>query len=351
MACLSCCLGYEHLSQAKLYPEMTTAVKVYHGYGHTHDLIVFGHVFQKLPRKRTRYSNNIFTNALHLLQLFFVKPLAGVRVRLTWYDQLLESKTEKDGFFKFEWKATHEVFAGWHTVIVESLNDDGTISAKGQGMVFIPHSTQFGFISDIDDTIMISHSATIGRRLRELFIKNPHTRNVFPDVAKHYELLAHSNTNEQSLNPFFYVSSSEWNLYDYLHDFFDHHDLPEGAFLLNQVKRWFELFKTGKTKHEGKLLRILRILNTFPKQQFILFGDNTQSDPAIYSRLAEKYPDRIFAVYIRNIIPENEVSTRAILEKLESKGVHTCLFANNEEGIEHSKKIGLIKDSVYTSAS
>lgn len=338
----------DHPSQAKLFPEMTTAVKVYHGYGHTHDLIVYGHVFSTLPRKRTRYTNNIATNTLELLRLFFVKPLPGIRVRLFWYDQLLESKTEEDGFFKFEWKATHEVIAGWHPVKVESLNEDGSISAKGQGMVFIPHSTQYAFISDIDDTIMVSHSSTMGRRLRELFIKNPHTRSVFPDVAKHYELLAQSQTVPQAPNPFFYVSSSEWNLYDYLHDFFDYNRLPEGAFLLNQVKRWFELWKTGKTKHEGKLLRVLRILNTFPKQKFILFGDNTQSDPSIYSRLADKYANRIFAVYIRNVNPENEKTTHSILEKLETQGIHTCLFTNSNEAIQHSEKIGLIKAQVVS---
>ncbi|MEO5563165.1 MAG: phosphatase domain-containing protein [Chitinophagaceae bacterium] len=317
-------------------------VKVYHGYGHTHDLIVYGHVFRKLPAKRKSYTNKILSNVIQLLRLFIVKPMPDVRVRLIWYDQLLESVTEKDGFFKFEWKATHEAMAGWHPVIVESLDVKGRVNGKGKGMVFIPHSTQYGFISDIDDTVMISHSATIGRRLRELFIKNPHTRHVFPDIAKHYELLAASFTTPQAPNPFFYVSSSEWNLYDYLHDFFDHNHLPSGAFLLNQVKRWYQLWKTGKTKHEGKLLRVLRILNTFPKQKFILFGDNTQSDPAIYAKLAERFPVQIYAVYIRNIIPANEGATAGVLEEIKKRGIHTCLFKESKEAIIHSKEIGLI---------
>src|SRR5687767_7679011 len=100
--------------KANLNPEMRNnmAVKIYHGYGHTHDLIVFGHVFRKLPSPRRKYTNNIFSNILQLLRLFFVKPLPNVRVRLIWYDQLLESVTEDDGFFKFEWKATREVSTG-----------------------------------------------------------------------------------------------------------------------------------------------------------------------------------------------------------------------------------------------
>jgi phosphatidate phosphatase APP1 len=319
-----------------------TAVKIYHGYGHTHDLIVFGHVFRKLPRPRLRYSNNIFRNTFELLRLFFVKPLPRIAVRLLWYDQLLESTTEDDGFFKFEWKATHEVAAGWHRVQVQSMDKQGRVDATAEGMVFIPHSTQYAFISDIDDTIMISHSATIGRRLKELFVKNPHTRSIFPGVAEHYELLAAAHTLPQAPNPFFYVSSSEWNLYDYLHDFFDHHSLPEGAFLLNQVKRWYELLKTGKTKHHGKLIRILRIFRVFPKQKIVLFGDNTQQDPSIYATLADRYPNQVVAVYIRNIVPENEASARQQLARIEQKGIATCLFNDSMEAIAHSRKIGLI---------
>lgn len=325
--------------------QKTTAVKIYHGYGHTNDLIVFGHVFRKLPPPRKKYSNNIITNSLRLLRLFMVKPLPGIVVRLIWYDQLLETTTEKDGFFKFEWQANHQVAAGWHKVEVQALDRQGRINSQGEGMVFIPHSTQYGFISDIDDTIMISHSATMGRRLKELFIRNPHTRSVFPGVANHYELLAASHTTPQAPNPFFYVSSSEWNLYDYLHDFFDYHHLPEGAFLLNQVKRWFQLLKTGKTKHEGKLLRILRIFKVFPKQQFILFGDNTQQDPAIYATLAERFPQQIFAVYIRNIRPGNEAIARQYLAAIEKLGIHTCLFDESKEAIAHSRKIGLIENN------
>jgi phosphatidate phosphatase APP1 len=335
---------YSWLNKAKLSPKMqkTTGVKIYHGYGHTHDLFVFGHVFRALPAQRSRYTSNPVVNILQLLKLFFVKPLPRVRVQLIWYDQLLEGISESDGFFKFEWKATHEMTAGWHLVKVQSLDEKGNITGKGEGKLFIPHSTQYAFISDIDDTIMISHSATILKRLKELFVRNPRTRNVFPDIARHYDLLAEAHTLPQTANPFFYVSSSEWNLYDYLRDFFDHHKLPQGAFLLNQVKRWYELWKTGKTKHEGKLLRVVRILHAFPKQRFILFGDNSQSDPGIYAALADKYPQQIFAVYIRNIVPKNGPVTQEVLARVREKGVETCLFNDSAEAIEHSRKIGLI---------
>jgi hypothetical protein len=52
-------------------------VKLYHGYGHTHNLIVYGHVLMNKPRTRARYTNNAIENIIHLLRLFQVKPIGG----------------------------------------------------------------------------------------------------------------------------------------------------------------------------------------------------------------------------------------------------------------------------------
>lgn len=320
-------------------------IKIYNGYGHTHNLHVYGHVFKKAPVEQKRFSTRVFTNMLYLLRLFFVKPVPGVHLSLQEQDQQIDGKTESDGFFAFEWDSSHHIKAGWHPVEVSTTFNEKE-KVTGSGKVFIPHITQYGFISDIDDTIMVSHSSTTWRRLAELFTKNARTRNIFDNVALHYNLLAKAHTDANSPNPFFYVSSSEWNLYNYLSDFFTHHQLPEGIFLLSQVKRWYQLLKTGKTKHEGKLLRILRILEAFPSQKFVLLGDNSQSDPGIYASLARHHPEKIVAIYIRNVNSYKEAGTRKLLTGLEEElnnTIHTCFFSTSEEAIQHSRKIGLIE--------
>jgi phosphatidate phosphatase APP1 len=321
----------------------SVSVKVYHGYGHTHNLVVYGHVFRFKAKTRQIYSNNLFVNIVHLLKLFVLKPYPFIRVRLQFYGQTVYGHTAYDGFFKFEWKADKNVAAGWHGVKVEALDKHDIVLAYNDGLIYVPHITQYAFISDIDDTIMISHSATIGRRLRELFIKNPRTRKTFADTHTHYTRLALSHTEAGQPNPFFYVSSSEWNLYDYLVETFRFNRLPEGAFLLNQIKRWKDLIKTGKTGHEGKLMRVMRILDAFPNQKFVFFGDNSQQDPTIYTTIAEKYPKNIEAIYIRNIRKEKEAEAKTMLDKVEAvQQIKTCLFNNSAEAMEHSRKIGLI---------
>ncbi len=320
----------------------STSVKVYHGYGHTHNLVVYGHVFRFKAKTTQKFSNRLFVNIVHLFKLFILKPYPFVKVRLLFNGQVINNTTEYDGFFKFEWKANEEVKAGWHGVQVEAIDEDGSVLASGLGKIFVPHITQYAFISDIDDTIMVSHSATIGRRLRELLIKNPRTRKTFKDAYMHYSLLANAHTDRGQPNPFFYVSSSEWNLYDYLVETFRFNKLPEGAFLLNQIKRWKDLITTGKTGHDGKLIRVMRILDAFPNQKFVFFGDNSQRDPSIYTAIAEKYPKNIAAVYIRNVRKEKELETSALLKRITNKQISTCLFETSEEAIQHSKSIGLI---------
>ena len=319
-------------------------LQVYEGYGHTHNLTIFGNVYRGRPARERKYTKNIFANMRRLVQLFFIKPIAKAKVVLQWQDLKLETLTEKDGFFKFEWVSPQHLPAGWHTGILKIIGDDGIEIKQETGRVFVPHITQYGFISDIDDTVLVSHSATVVRRLNTLLTKHPHNRRTFEGAQEHYQKLSVAFTEASVPNPFFYVSSSEWNLFYDLKSFFNFHKYPQGVFLLSQIKRWFQLFASGQTKHLGKLTRILRILEAFPKQKFVLLGDNSQADPGIYATIADKFPDRIFAIYIRNVKHSHHATAKATLEGiLAAENIHTLLFNNSSEAIEHSKKIGLIE--------
>jgi phosphatidate phosphatase APP1 len=320
----------------------SVTIKLYHGYGHSHNLIIYGNAFKYKAKTTQKYSNNLFVNILYLLKLFILKPYPDLKLRLNFYGQIVTQVSEYDGFFKFEWDAGKELATGWHDVTVEAIDVDETVLVECAGTVYIPNVTQYAFVSDVDDTIMVSHSATVLRRLRELFIKNPHTRKTFPGAQLHYSLLALSHTTVDKPNPFFYVSSSEWNLYDYLVETFRFNKLPEGIFLLNQIKMWTNLVRSGKTGHEGKLLRVMRIISAFPNQRFVFFGDNSQQDPNIYASIAGRYPEKVEAVYIRNILPANADKTKESLETIRALGIKTCLFRNSSEAISHSRAIGLI---------
>lgn len=280
-------------------------LKIYNGYGHSTQLLLMGHMLKRSPLPPRHYRKNILSNTLALLRLFMVKPFPGVELRLTWEGQLFTTTTDKDGYFRFEWKDKPPLPQGWNEVSVEAFSRGRQI-AVATGEVYVPFHTQYGFISDIDDTFLVSHSANLRKRLFVLFTQNARSRQPFDGSALHYQLLAQGNTTAEAPNPFFYVSSSEWNLYDYLVEFTKTHSLPRGVFLLNVLKQFRELLKTGQSHHQTKFNRIVRILETYPDQRFVLLGDNSQMDPEIYAGIVKHFPARIRAVYIRNIRPINE---------------------------------------------
>lgn len=131
-------------------------------------------------------------------------------------------------------------------------------------------------------------------------------------------------------------------MYDFLIDFAKKHQLPEGVFLLSQLKKLKEVLKTGQGKHTAKFMRIVRIVEAFPHQPLILLGDDSQQDPSIYLSLAEHFPGKISCVYLRQTYKKNYINVKQIVEKIEKAGVPCCYFKHSSEAVIHSKKIGLV---------
>ncbi|HEX2606985.1 MAG TPA: phosphatase domain-containing protein [Flavisolibacter sp.] len=274
------------------------------------------------------------------MRLFLVKPIKNCRVYLEWNGRKIETFTEADGFFKIDWQGSMELSSGWIKVPVFAEIHGQTVSETGK--IFLPYQTQYGFISDIDDTFLISHSSNMRKRLFVLFTQNARSRKPFEGVVHHYQALSKSFTNSQNPNPFFYVSSSEWNLYDYILEFTRINELPEGVFLLNQLKVFSQLLKTGQNNHQTKFTRIVRILEAYPNQRFILLGDSSQQDPYIYEAIVKHFPRQIHAVYIRDVREKNREPAGAVLQRIEAAGVPCCFFKHSSDAILHSRKIGLL---------
>ena len=84
----------------KSYHPINAHVKVYHGYGHKNNLVIYGHVLAGRPVSQSKFTDNVFTNTIHLIKLFFVNPIPHVRLQLIWENHQIFTTTESDGFFK-----------------------------------------------------------------------------------------------------------------------------------------------------------------------------------------------------------------------------------------------------------
>jgi phosphatidate phosphatase APP1 len=88
-------------------------------------------------------------------------------------------------------------------------------------------------------------------------------------------------------------------LYDVIDGFLEAERIPAGPLMLRDWDLGPSLLQ-----HAGHKTRVIReIMETFPALPFILIGDSAQEDPEIYADLVADHPDRILAVYIRNVEP------------------------------------------------
>ena len=317
-------------------------IVVYPGYANHTGMVVFGHVFRQNLRHWYPYSDNFFANLRVLWKLFRVKGLAGARVQLSMDSVLAETTTDAKGYYRFDLTFSPPVPYGWTAVDIRLTPGGGYEAPVAQGRVLRPTLNSYDIISDIDDTLLISHSLNWWKKFRLLIMHQPSERKPFDGVVSHYQQLYDANSRKGSCL-FTFVSSSEWNLYPFIRAFARTYQVPRGIYLMGALKTHFsELFRTGGGNHQHKLLKIQEIFRYYPDHHFILLGDDTQQDPFLYMQAVRKYPSQVACVYIRHTRKRPSREVDAMLGEIARLGVPYCYFTHSEEAIEHSKSMGFI---------
>lgn len=317
-------------------------LKLYRGYINDQELVVFGHVFKSWAPDKYRIDRRGVKHAMSILHMFNIKPISNIRVKLEFQGMTVYSKTMDDGYFRFNVPFNKPLESGWHQYQVScQFNDYGILITEE---VLKPFESKYGIISDIDDTFLISYSGNIFKKLYVMLLKNINKRKIFENVVPHYKALsAYGQNKENAFNSFFYVSSSEWNLYDFINEFAKRHELPKAVIKLKKIKTGISDFlMTGRGGHDHKFEKIKDIISFYPNIKYVLIGDDSQKDPYIYERICKIFPLNIKAVYIRKTRKTKKKNVRAILVNMEDLGVSTCYFNHSEKAIEHSKKIDII---------
>jgi phosphatidate phosphatase APP1 len=280
----------------------------YNGYGNETDIFIQGMVIEDKGLSKPKDKHRVWKNMLATIKRFSGDEIPGVTVKAKFWDTTQTTTTDDWGFFFFHFHFENKTESlqrkKWHpvhfTLLDEIVENQSPIHATGQVQIVSCHQKLI-VVSDIDDTVLISHSTQTLKKLKLMLFKNAFTRSPFPGISKFYNALAEGKDNQAS-NPFFYVSSSEWNLYDLLEDFFHFNHIPKGVFMLRKLKTSvFKFWKSGGGNHESKFEKIESLLRFYPKQKFILIGDSGQRDPEIYARLALEFPGRVDTIFIRRI--------------------------------------------------
>nr|WP_315244942.1 App1 family protein [uncultured Flavobacterium sp.] len=320
---------------------MKPILQLYRGYANEQELIVMGHVFKRTYNYDFQKKN--FKNATSVINQFRIKTIQNFDIYLKFGAKEIHTKTLDDGYFKFCIPLEKEFHFGWIEYEVSIKYKTEIISCKGS---FIrPHEGNLGIISDIDDTFLISHTKNIFRKIYILLFKNVNDRKVFKDVVPHYQALSSAGrNNKEEENAFFYISSSEWNLYRFIVKFTKIHQLPRAVILLKDIKRGItDFFLSGRGNHNHKFDKIKHVLEFYPNLKYVLLGDDSQHDPFLYEQICKIFPVTVIAVYIRQTGKSQKKEVKKIMKNLASLDVSACYFKESSEAIMHSKSIGIIK--------
>ncbi|MEO6734000.1 MAG: phosphatase domain-containing protein [Ferruginibacter sp.] len=318
----------------------------YRTYGTATRLYVKGRVLEDKKISAAADKDTILNNLLNMYKRFESDEVPNARLKITVADEQHEVTTDKEGYFVLNVQPVIAIINEqlWHPIGLELI--DAPIPfvpgvAVHAEVMIPPPDAEYGIISDIDDTIVKTGATSLLAMSRATFLNNARTRLPFAGVSEFYKALQLGRNGKRN-NPFFYVSSSPWNLYDLLKEFLDLNSIPAGPLLLRDFGLQNEnAIDNGHMGH--KLKEIKQIMEAYPHLQFVLIGDSGQEDPAIYREVVKAFPNRILAIYIRDVqLPERKKIAVDISETLRDQKVEMIIVENTVEAAKHAAKNTLI---------
>ncbi len=321
----------------------------YRGYGTPQRFFLRGRVLEDRGITQASEDDTVWDNLANMWRRAnsVEIPYAQVLVRYGGDQQVVTADVE--GFFEawIEPLESSPAEGLWREVDLELVAPlrEGSEPVTATGHILVPPpSAEFGVISDVDDTVLQTDVAHVLKMARATFLGNARIRLAFQGVAAFYRAL-HGGSTGHASNPMFYVSSSPWNLYDLLSEFFNLQNFPVGPVLF--LRDW-GLSDQGFLPTRNRVYKlgyIKEVVETFCDLSFILIGDSGQEDPEIYAEVVSLFPNRIRAVYIRNVSrdPARIERIKALAEEVLKAGSVLILAETTLPLAEHAANQGWIE--------
>jgi len=189
---------------------------------------------------------------------------------------------------------------------------DGNGAGEGRIRFLAPRG--LSIVSDIDDTVKITH-VPAGKRtvLRNVFIKE---WVAAAGMRERYEGLAAQARAAGEDVSFHYISGSPWQLYGLLSEFLiGQEHFPAGTFHMKNLRK--NLLEAGALDSirafalggdlatlDQKIRQITNLMIHLPQRQFILVGDSGEKDPEVYRAIQRLFPAQVRQIIIRDVLGE-----------------------------------------------
>ncbi len=320
-------------------------VQTYRGYGTAEHIVLIGRVLREASPELP-HAIGFWQSLKVIWRLMRAWGLADARLIARFDGIETTIRTDKDGYFHLilDLPAPPRSDRLWHQVAIR-LEEPAVVETVGD--VFIPRpGSDFVVISDIDDTVMHTGVANKLFMMWRLFVQRAESRTAIPGMASLLRAL-HIGPNGDGANPMLYVSRAPWAIYGVLERFFNLHGIPEGPILF--LREWgltlqHPVPRRGKGHKHNHIRQAIEHYHDLP---FILIGDSGQRDPEVYAEIVKSFPDRVRAIYIRDV-GNTKARGRVINEiaaELERLGSSLILAADIRDMAAHAVEQGLIQAS------
>ena len=228
---------------------------------------------------------------------FLTTPIPAARVEVDVDGSTYHLVTDRRGYLDARIAVT--LPAGWHDLPIRV--DRGRPSRLRVRVV--GDEPTLGIVSDIDDTVMITHLPRPLLAAWNTFVLRESARVAVRGMAELYRqiLAAHPQA------PVIYLSTGAWNVAPTLTRFLARHGFPEGPLLLTDWGPTNTGWVRSGRQHKHDTLR--RLGRELPQVRWLLVGDDGQHDPQIYDDYAAEHPQQVLGIAIRRLTAAQQALT------------------------------------------
>ena len=313
-------------------------VHPFSGFGTGDWALLGGRVLVGAPPRAGRAPANGWAALRANLLPFLSVEVPGAQVRVTLNGREALARADPEGYLRVRIEDVR-LPPGRHAVTLTPVRPAGPSAI---GTVHVPDpAADLAVVSDIDDTIVDSGVAHgVAAILRTMLLQEQSTRVPLTGAPELYRALAQGAVER----PFFYLSTSPWNLAGFLQGFLARHRFPEGPLVLTDWGPGADaLLRVSSRTHKLSALR--RLAEALPQSRFVLIGDSGQQDPAIYADFCLEHPGRVAAIYIRRAGAAGDRRVEQARRLLVEAGVPFVLADDTDAMLRHATEHGLIASS------
>ncbi len=264
---------------------------------------------------------NAWSNFLNVSRSYFRKPCKRCRIVVAIDGAtFFPLQTDDSGAFELELQLTdfNEI-----AILSDDHKQDIPVIQR-YPVIFKNTESDISIISDIDDTLLVSHTLSFRKRLGTLFFVPAHKRKPVSFIKSILDYV------HERKGRVFYVSRSESNLFALISSFIYHYNLPEGPISLTSYLRYNQLLDSKKgTDYKKNSIR--KILQLAPEKRFLLLGDDTQNDMEVYASIISEFPDQIVRIYIRKTMKKLNGSRQEQRKALDEHAGKFCYFSDEDD--------------------